>query len=285
MTRPPALYWRALSDDTIQCLLCPRRCAIENGQSGHCGARTNFHGRMEIPFYAMVSSLAVDPIEKKPLARYLPGTYSFSVGFWHCTMDCPFCQNWEIAHPKPRHVFPRSIEASELITQALAAGTPSISFTYSEPCLHAEYLLECMSLAKTRGLKTVLVTNGCIQVPAARDILALTDAANVDLKSSSAEKYVKVLGGSLETVINFIQLASSYCHLEVTALAVPGILDSEEDFDLIGRILSIIDPSIPLHITSYHPDYRWNLPALDASQVRNLARPAGRWLKNLIIHA
>jgi pyruvate formate lyase activating enzyme len=240
---------------------------------------------MEIPFFGMVSSLAIDPIEKKPLSRFLPGTYSFSVGFWHCTMDCPFCQNWEIAHPEPLHVSPRSIQASELIGRALISGTPSISFTYSEPCLHAEYLLECMALAKERGLKTVLVTNGCIEESPARDILALTDAANVDLKSSSAEKYAKILGGKLDNVLNFIQMAAATCHVEVTALAVPGVLDTEEDFDSLGRMLARINASIPLHVTPYHPDYRYNQPPLSTAQIRILARPAGRWLKDLIIHA
>jgi pyruvate formate lyase activating enzyme len=240
---------------------------------------------MEIPFFGIVSSLAIDPIEKKPLSRFLPGTYSFSVGFWHCTMDCPFCQNWEIAHPEPRHVSPRIIEPSELIGRALISGTPSISFTYSEPCLHAEYLLECMALAKKKGLKTVLVTNGYVEEPAARDILALTDAANVDLKSSQAEKYAKILGGKLETVINFIRLAATLCHLEVTALAVPGVLDTEADFDALGSMLAGIDSSIPLHVTSYHPDYRYDQPPLSAAKIRSLALPARRWLKDLIIHA
>lgn len=275
-----AEYYKPLEGGKIQCLLCPHTCVIPEGRSGLCKARINENGSMAIPFYGSISAIAIDPVEKKPLRHFLPGSYTFSVGFWHCTMHCPFCQNWEIAHPDyPRPVkgsYPGSIrlEPAVLIEKALDSGYPSISFTYSEPCLHVEYLIDAMSLARSRGLKTILVTNGCINDEPARRLLELCDATNVDLKTDSAEIYRKILGGDLETVKNFIRAAAGLCHLEVTSLLVPGILDKPEQIEAIAGFLSSVSKAIPLHITSYHPAYQWLKPSLSRSQTEAIAKPA-----------
>ena len=217
---------------------------------------------LKIPLYGEISSIALDPIEKKPLRLFLPGTETFSVGFWHCTMRCPFCQNWEIA--QPRHIGGKLISPEALIDMALDSGTPSISFTYSEPTLHIEYVKDCMVLARKRGLKTILVTNGNLLEKPALDILSLTDATNVDLKSFSSHIYHEILGGELKVVLNFIRMAFSLCHLEVTSLLVPGVLDSQSQIEGISGFLSSISRSIPLHITAYHPAYRWKKPGFFA---------------------
>ena len=187
-------------------------------------------------------------------------------------MDCPFCQNWEIAHPN--WVSRRYIGASELVEMAVDSGCPSISFTYSEPCLHVEYLLEAMTLARSRGLKTILVTNGNLRPEPASDILSLTDATNVDFKSSNPLMYKKILGGDIEAVKAFIIIAQGLCHVEVTSLIVPGILDGPDQIHEIAFFLSGISRKIPLHITPYHEAYLWKKRPFDASESARIARPA-----------
>ncbi len=278
--RRDAEYWKPLDNGKIQCLLCPHYCVLSEGSSGICKARSNKDSIMAIPFYGRISAIAIDPVEKKPLRHFLPGSYTYSVGFWHCNMHCPFCQNWEIAHPDylslGKGFDPKGIrlEPQQLIEKALDSGCPSISFTYSEPSLHVEYLIDAMELARKKGLKTILVTNGCLNDEPARRLLELCDATNVDLKTDSAEIYRKILGGDLETVKNFIRVAASLCHLEVTSLLVPGILDKPEQIDAIARFLASVSKAIPLHITSYYPAYRWHEPSLTRSQTEAVAKPA-----------
>lgn len=279
MTDREAEYYVAIPGDRIQCRLCPHACVLPAGKSGICRSRTNEDGILRLPLYGAISSIALDPIEKKPLRHYLPGTKTFSVGFWNCTMQCPFCQNWEIAHP--RSISLRRLSPEELIRMATESGLPSISFTYSEPTLHIEYVKECMRLARTRGLKTILVTNGNLLERPARDILSLTDATNVDLKTYSAAIYHGVLGGELKVVKNFIQIAYSICHVEVTSLLVPGILDTPAQIEGIARFLSSLSREIPLHITAYHPEYRWTEAPFDHARMKEIAAPAYEYLSNV----
>ncbi len=272
-----AAWWRALPDGRIQCLLCPHGCMLRDGAWGQCHARRGSGSSLDLPFYGLISSLAIDPIEKKPLRRFLPGTWTYSVGFWHCTMRCPFCQNWEIAHPDrvERHY----IAPDRLARMALESGCPSISFTYSEPTLHIEYVMNAMEEARKLGLKTILVTNGNLLEEPAKAILSLTDAANVDLKSADSACYQKVLGGDLKTVQKFIQLAASACHVEVTSLAVPGVFDSTKAAEEIALFLCAISPEIPLHITWYRPAWRYHEAPLSLQHIREMANAARQYLK------
>ncbi len=268
-----AEYCESLDGGRIQCQLCPRACVLLDGESGECRTRLNENGTLTLPFYGAISSIAIDPIEKKPLRRFLPGTRTYSVGFWHCTMRCPFCQNWQIAHPD--RIEGEIITPEALVDMAKSSGLPSMSFTYSEPCLHIEYVKECMSLARAQGIKTILVTNGNLLEVPARDILALTDATNVDLKSYSAATYHKVLGGNLETVKKFIQIAHrSGCHVEVTSLLVPGVLDRRGEIEGIADFIASVSPAIPLHITPYHPAWHWDKEPLSMLQREHCAAPA-----------
>lgn len=267
-----AEYYARVDGSRIQCRLCPHACVLGDEESGICRTRMNEGGTMRLPFYGEISSIAMDPVEKKPLRHFLPGTRTFSVGFWHCTMACPFCQNWEISQPE--RIEGRYITPEALVDMAFDSGAPSMSFTYSEPCLHIEYVKEAMQRAHARGLKTILVTNGCILEAPARDILVLTDAANVDLKSWSAPTYHKVLKGELEVVKNFIRIAFESCRLEVTSLLVPGVLDSPEEMEGIAGFLASISPKIPLHITPYHPDWHWHRAPLGEDEIARVAAPA-----------
>jgi pyruvate formate lyase activating enzyme len=274
-----AEYWRSEANNALRCLLCPNACLLEPGSKGKCDARVASEGKLEIPFYGAISSLALDPVEKKPLRHFLPGTLTFSVGLWHCTMHCPFCQNWEIAQPQKTYF--RFMEPGDLVAKAVESSCPSISFTYSEPTLHIEYVKDCMILAREAGLKTILVTNGNILDTPARDILALTDAANIDLKSASGAIYKDILGGSLSVVHNFIRIASKSCHVEITTLIVPGISDETSQIFDIASFIHSLDRTIPLHLTPYFPAYRWDRPALSASRMKELAEPAYRLLESV----
>ncbi|MCX7026976.1 MAG: radical SAM protein [Spirochaetes bacterium] len=267
-----ALYYERLVDDHCACILCPRGCVIAPGSFGHCGARANAGGTLVLPYYGLISSIAIDPVEKKPLRMFLPGSLTYSVGFWHCTMDCPFCQNWEIAHPDK--VERRYLEPAQLVAMALTSGCPSISFTYSEPCLHIEYLIEAMTLARSAGLKTILVTNGNLRPEPAASVLPLTDATNVDLKTWIPDRYGKILGGDIKAVKAFIALAYRLCHVEVTSLLVPGVLDTPDQIEKIARFLAGISRTIPLHITPYHEAYLWDKRPLGAAESARIAEPA-----------
>ena len=246
-------------DKSIVCNLCPRRCAIQNGHFGACKVRGNKNGKGLIPFYGTVTALALDPIEKKPLFHFRPGTKILSAGFTGCNMRCPFCQNWQISQAD--NVPGKTMPPSDIISAALREDSPSVAYTYSEPLVHAEFLLDCMTLAKRHGIANVLVTNGCINEEAAKEILPLADAANIDLKSFSKETYAKNLGGNLQTVLNFIRLAYSLgVHVEITTLVVPGLNDSAGELDACADFISALDADIPWHLSAYHPDYRWNAP-------------------------
>lgn len=278
-----ARFWRKMPQNKIQCFLCSHACIIEDGASGHCNARRNSGGEMSLPFYGWISSLAIDPVEKKPLRRFMPGTWTYSVGFWHCTMNCPFCQNWEIAHPL--RIVRNVIGPEKLIEMAVESGCPSISFTYSEPTLHIEYVIEAMQQAHAHGLKTILVTNGNVLNEPAREILKHTDATNVDFKTADAEIYKNILGGNINVVQKFIQIAHELCHVEVTSLAVPGVLDSVSQIQVISKTLAAISDEIPLHITQYRPEWKYHKPPLPYEMIHAMAEEARKYLKHVYAYA
>ncbi len=213
-----------------------------------------------------------DPIEKKPLYHFLPGSRCFSVGFYGCNLHCPFCQNWEISQTKDESA--PAIEIRALINEALARRSPSIAFTYSEPAVHFEYLVKAMDMARSAGLRTVLVTNGCLSSAPAAELLARTDATNVDLKTWDAGIYREVLGGDLGAVRNFIELAAASCHVEVTTLVAPGIADDHGTIAGIAGFLAGVDKKIPLHLSAYHPAFHASDPPTDAALLLSLAQTA-----------
>ena len=272
-----ALYFDE-SGGTVSCKLCPNNCVIKSGSFGSCGVRGNKSGRAIIPFYGFISSLAVDPIEKKPLYHFKPGSKILSLGFTGCNLRCPFCQNWHIS--QNTDIQGRWMKGGEIISAALKRDTPSIAYTYSEPLVHIEYLLDCMTLARRHGIANVLVTNGCINQQAASDILKLTDAVNVDLKSFSNETYKKILGGELQTVLDFIETCyRTGVHLEITTLVVPDLNDSYDELSAAADYIASLDcKKIPWHLSAYHPDYRWNAPPTDSGFLINTAREARKKL-------
>jgi len=283
---------------SIQCGLCPRRCLIAPGRAGLCKVRFNRDGKPALPFYGFLTALALDPIEKKPLYHFRPGTEILSIGFTGCNLRCPFCQNWHIS--QYTDVPGRIYSPSELIEAAAKTGAranqiavgrsiaamhsiaamPCIAYTYSEPLVHFEFLLDCMKEVRKAGFANVLVTNGCINSEAAAEILELTDAANIDLKCFSEETYAKVLGGDLSTVLGFIKIATEKgVHTELTTLVVPGLNDSEEELNACVDFIADLENggptkmTIPWHLSAYHPDWKWNTPP---TSPEFLARTAAR---------
>ena len=253
-------FFIPLEDGSVQCVLCPRRCLLAAGKGGQCGVRFNRQGKGSIPFYGYVTALAVDPIEKKPLYHFRPGTKIFSAGFTGCNLHCPFCQNWRISQNTdvPGNVY----SPSELIAKA---GQSAVAYTYSEPLVHIEFLLDCMKEARKAGVANVLVSNSCVNSEAAAEILKLCDAANIDLKCFSGKTYSEVLGGDLSAVTGFIRMAiEKNVHTELTTLVVPGLNDSRVELDKCGDFIAELQSggtTVPWHLSAYHPDYKWNEPA------------------------
>ena len=269
------------SDDKgiICCELCPHYCKIKPGKSGLCKVRVNSGGSAEIPYYGHVTSLATDPIEKKPLYHFRPGTKILSAGFVGCNLACPFCQNWHIS--QNIEAPGRYISPTELIQAA--KKDKQIAYTYSEPLIHIEYLLDSMNEAKKAGVANVLVTNGCINSKPALEVLELTDAANIDLKCFSKKTYKEILGGDLDTVLGFIKKAIEMdVHVEITTLLVPGLNDKQEELDgIIGFIAELESKGkeIPWHVSAYHPDWKWNTAATPEELVFKTIEKAQSHLK------
>jgi pyruvate formate lyase activating enzyme len=272
-----ASWFETRPDGKAACLLCPHACVIADGRHGTCRVRVNSGGTLALPFYGMVSSLAVDPIEKKPLYHFHPGARILSAGFLGCTLRCGFCQNWQISQctdAEARFVSPRA-----LVDAAVEARSFGIAYTYSEPLVHAEYLLDAAALARAAGLKNVLVSNGYLNEGPASEVLALMDAANIDLKAFDDGVYRRELGGSLEPVKAFLREAAARVHLEVTTLVVPGMNDDRVQVEAIAGFVSSLGPGIPLHLSAYHPQYRYDTPPTRASSLKDLAEVARRQLR------
>ncbi len=273
----PALWYDTREDGRVACRLCPHGCVIREGHPGVCGVRFNRGGKLELPFYGMSSSVAMDPIEKKPLYHFYPGSQILSIGFVSCSFHCGFCQNWHISQgrdARTRYVSPRA-----LVDSARREGSIGIAYTYSEPLIHGEYLLDTAVLARAAGLKTVLVSNGYMCEGPAEEILTLMDAANIDLKAFSDEFYRKETGGELEEVQRFIQQAARLTHLEVTTLVIPGKNDDPGEIEALARWVASVGPDIPLHLSAYHPDYKYTIPSTSAEGLRQLGALARKHVR------
>ncbi|MDM8246878.1 AmmeMemoRadiSam system radical SAM enzyme [Collinsella tanakaei] len=268
------------------CTVCPRRCRLAPGQTGFCRARRNEGGTVVAGNYGRVTSLALDPIEKKPLARYRPGTLVVSLGSYGCNLRCPFCQNAEISQAGEKNIPWREISPEELVDLTLDARSRDtrvigIAYTYNEPLVGWEYVRDCARLAHEHGLANVLVSNGCVEASVLEDLTGLIDAANIDLKGFTDAFYDACGGapGSLACVKSTIERLAedSACHLEVTTLIVPGMNDTDEEIDAAARWLAGLDggrgrESITYHVTRFFP--RWHLTDRGPTPVETVYRLA-----------
>lgn len=251
---------------------------IEDGHTGFCGARSNVDGKVTCTNYGKVTSLALDPIEKKPLHRYMPGSGILSVGSYGCNLRCPFCQNCDISMADMSTAKTYSLSPQQLVDKALeqrASGNIGIAYTYNEPLIGYEYVFDCASLAQNSGLKNVLVTNGYVCEKPLRGILPLIDAMNIDLKGFT-EAFYKKLSGDLETVKRTITIAAESCHIEVTTLIIPGENDSDTEMASLSQWLAAVRPDIPLHLSRFFPRYHYKdkspTPAETLYRLRDIAK-------------
>ena len=255
------------SNCSAVCPVCPHRCRIAEGKTGRCRARGTRDGSVVPLNYGLVTSLALDPIEKKPLARFYPGSRILSVGSYGCSLNCPFCQNWEISMSDGQEFrHGRRAEDNYVSPEALADMAEhlrlqrniGVAFTYNEPLISYEYVMDTARLLREKDLKVVLVTNGCVNDEIADAVLPLADALNIDLKSFQDDVYRNILGGNLAAVKNFIAKAAEQCHVELTSLIVPGMNDSEEEIRAMTQWIASLPhgEEIPLHVTRFFPRYR-----------------------------
>jgi pyruvate formate lyase activating enzyme len=258
MKQVEARYYEKLPNNRVRCLLCPARCAISPGRLGLCRVRRNIDGILVAEAYGQLVTLALDPIEKKPLYHFMPGKPILSTGANGCNFRCPFCQNWTISQSKADTVYYSPEDLAEISARG---GSVGIAFTYTEPLVWFEYVLDCARLLKKMGKAVVLVSNGYINEEPAREIFPFVDAANIDLKSSSADFYKRICMGNLDDVLRTIRLAREYqIKVELTNLLIPGKNDSEKDLTDIVDLVAAIDPLIPFHISRYFPNYEYSYP-------------------------
>lgn len=264
-----------------RCELCFHHCALDEGQTGLCRARACQDGKIVSLNYGKLTSLALDPIEKKPLRRFHPGSLILSVGSFGCNLRCPFCQNHEISIAGDSGIQTVEVSPEQLAAKAaelVPQGNIGVAYTYNEPLIGYEYVQNCAALVHEQGMINVLVTNGTVEEEPWRALLPLIDASNIDLKGFTPAWY-RQLGGNLETVKRSIALAAERCHVEVTTLLIPGENDSEEEIRELARWLASISSEIPLHLSRFFPRYRMlDRPPAPVEQVCRLAETARRYL-------
>ena len=275
-----------------QCGVCFRHCQIAEGKLGFCGGRISRNGRVEAYHYGRISSLALDPIEKKPLARFYPGSMILSVGSFGCNLRCPFCQNHEITWSEQAAHSARTAETvtpealTELALKARQRGSIGLAFTYNEPLIGYEFVRDTAALAKAAGLKTVVVTNGTAELAVLEELKPQIDAMNIDLKGFTDRYYSSVLGGDRRQVLAFIEAAAESCHVELTTLIVPGENDGEEEMRRLSRWVSKLKTrdgeGVALHISRFFPRFRMrDRAATEVGTVYRLAEVARESLEHV----
>lgn len=266
---------------SVSCDLCFHRCKLDEGQTGVCRARANRKGRIVPLNYGRITALALDPIEKKPLRRFHPGSMVLSVGSFGCNLRCLFCQNAEIA-AAGEEIPARACPPETLVQEAMrlrSQGNIGVAYTYNEPLVGYEYVRDCAALVRRAGLYNVLVTNGTIEVAPWQALLPLIDAVNIDLKGFT-EPWYRALGGDLETVKRSIALAAENCHVEVTTLIVPGENDGMEEMEALSRWLASVGADIPLNVSRFFPRHRMtDRPPTPVETVYRLADAAREHLQ------
>jgi pyruvate formate lyase activating enzyme len=243
---------------TVTCSLCNHRCIIKEGPHGICGVRKNEQGTLFAETYGMISAEAIDPIEKKPLFHYLPGTTSYSLGGVGCNFHCRHCQNWHISRANLEEARLRHLAPGEGVFRAIAGGCASIAWTYNEPTIWHEYALDMGTLARAQGLGTVYVTNGYITEEALRELSPMLGAYRVDIKSFTDDFYKKVCGARLQPVLDSAVIARELgMHIETVTLVIPGLNDGMDEITaLIRWVIEHLGPATPMHFSAFHPDYK-----------------------------
>lgn len=251
-----AMYFEKIENSKVRCFLCPHNCIIKPGGLGICRARKNLDGRLYSLNYGKITALALDPIEKKPLNRFNPGSIILSAGTFGCNLKCSFCQNWGIAHSTPDVYEMMPMQLADKAAELKENGNIGLAYTYNEPSIWYEHVYETARIIHSRGLVNVLVTNGYISPEPLRDILPCIDAMNIDVKAYTEAFYKKVCGADLENVKKTVAMAVQSCHVEITTLIVPELNDSMEEIESLAKWIASISPEIPLHLSRFFPNYK-----------------------------
>jgi len=277
-----AMLYRKFPGNTAHCYLCSHYCKIPDGKFGFCGVRQNCEGQLNTLVWGEVIASHVDPIEKKPLYHFLPGSYTYSIATIGCNFRCGFCQNWEISqvtkkdkiavggeHCSPIHMSPEGV-----VAEAKKHNCKSVSYTYTEPTIFFEYAYDTAKLVKAAGLKNIFVTNGYMTPDAIKTIQPYLDAANIDLKFFKDSSYRDICKGKLQPVLDSIALMHELkIWVEITTLVIPGLNDSEEELTGMARFLASVDKGIPWHVSAFHPDYQFtDYPPTPVKTLQNAQR-------------
>ena len=278
----PTRYWHVLADGRVQCDMCPRACRLKDGQRGLCFVRACEGGEVVLTTYGRSSGFCIDPVEKKPLNHFLPGTPVLSFGTSGCNLACKFCQNWDISKSREMDTLADAASPEDLAAAALRSGCRSIAFTYNDPVIFHEYAIDVAQACHERGIRAVAVSAGYVCPEPRREFYRYMDAANIDLKAFTEAFYRKVTGSELHAVLDTLIYirAQTGVWLEITNLLIPGLNDDEKEIDAMTRWLhDNLGPDVPLHFTAFHPDWKMReippTPAATLTRSRDIAMANG----------
>ncbi|MEE9443381.1 MAG: AmmeMemoRadiSam system radical SAM enzyme [candidate division Zixibacteria bacterium] len=276
-----ALYQKKLQNNRVQCLLCPALCRLKPGKRGICHSRFNKDGRLVTDNFGETVTIAIDPIEKKPLYHFKPITSIVSIGANGCNLSCRHCQNWQISQEKVPTVY---IAPEKLPGIGAQKDSIGIAYTYTEPFIWFEYILDAAPQVKKAGLDNVIVSNGYINSEPLEKLLPYIDAFNIDLKGMKPEFYKRICKGRLEPVLEVIKLIEkSPAHLELTNLIIPGLNDDDDDFQKLGEFVNSVNKTIPVHLSAYHPSYQLNNPPTPEKTMRRAYSILKKYVNNVFV--
>jgi pyruvate formate lyase activating enzyme len=273
-------HWHPLSDGRIQCDVCPRECILAEGQRGLCFVRARQGGQVVLTTYGRSSGFCVDPIEKKPLDHFLPGSPVLSFGTAGCNLTCRFCQNWDISKSREIDTLADAATPETIARAAKALGCRSVAFTYNDPVIFLEYAVDTAQACRNQGIRTVAVTAGYVNEGARRELFAHLDAANVDLKAFTEDFYHRLCTGHLQPVLDTLRYVKHETDvwLEITTLLIPGENDSDAELEAASAwVVEHLGPDVPWHFTAFHPDYKMlDVPTTPAATLRRARAIAQR---------
>ncbi|RMH08047.1 MAG: AmmeMemoRadiSam system radical SAM enzyme [Nitrospirae bacterium] len=278
----PTKYWHRLADGRIQCDLCPRFCRLQEGQRGMCFVRARHENQIVLTTYGRSSGFCIDPIEKKPLYHFLPGTAVLSFGTAGCNLACKFCQNWDMSKSREMDILAQSASPEDIARLAAEQGCPSVAYTYNDPVIFHEYAIDVAQACRAYGIKSVAVTAGYVCEEPRAEFYHYMDAANVDLKAFSERFYRTLTGSHLQPVLETLQYLRHHTSvwLEITTLLIPGHNDSDEELESLTQwVVDQLGPDVPIHFTAFHPDWKMldtpPTPPATLTRARNIALKNG----------
>jgi len=291
MTEPitdtfPTQYWHALDDGRVQCDVCPRECKLHEGQRGLCFVRANKDGKIVLTTYGRSSGYCIDPIEKKPLNHFYPGSSVMSFGTAGCNLACKFCQNWDISKSKEIDILADQASPEKIARVAKELGCKSVAYTYNDPVIFMEYAIDVAKECRKRDIKSVAVTAGYISPEPRKEFFQYMDAANVDLKAFTEDFYWKITGGHLQPILDTLEYIKHETDvwLELTTLLIPGHNDSEKEIEQMTQwVVDKLGPDVPMHFTAFHPD--WKMRDVPPTPAETLTRAREIAMKNGVRYA